>query len=60
LLRDHDTVLRGLLTYLDVGPPIELASGIKKVTPDRLDDALSNYAELVAALRGTEFEKYLA
>lgn len=51
--------LQRILDFLAVDKHIELKSEFQKITPDRISDAVKNYDELVAAVRGTELEVFL-
>ena len=44
---------------LDIDPPEDAGSDLVKMNPDDLTRIVSNYDELSAALRGTEFERFL-
>ncbi len=59
LLEQEDSVIQQVFEFLEVDPSHRPTSHIVKVTPNQLADALSNYAELQAAVEGTEFESCL-
>jgi hypothetical protein len=59
LLLDGPATRRRILEFLDVDADVPLNSDFRKTTPDRLCDAVQNYDELVAAVTGTELEKFL-
>jgi LPS sulfotransferase NodH len=54
-----DEELTALCTFLGVGLGSNLSAPLVKTTEDRIEDAVSNYKELVERIRGTEYEKYL-
>ena len=55
----RDNTIKKVLDFLGVPVDLNLREQTKKITPDNLRDAISNYDELVEALKGTKFEKYL-
>jgi len=48
-----------VLDFLQVDDVCGLASSLKKINPDRLEDIISNYDEIKEILSNTPFEKYL-
>jgi LPS sulfotransferase NodH len=55
--RDADT--RKVLQFLGIDEFMPLESDLVKLNPDSLEDIIENYEEVVRALQGTTFEKYL-
>jgi len=48
-----------VLRFLDIEEFMPLESDLKKLNPDSLEDIIANYAEVVQALKGTDFEGFL-
>lgn len=59
LLENRETSFKAVCVFLGVDPCFSPAPATKKVTADRLEDALANYDDIVEELSGTEFERYL-
>ena len=60
LLRHHDLTIGRILTFLDVDVNQSLESDeFQKATPNRLQDAISNYDALLKAVQRTEFSSML-
>ena len=55
--RDADT--RKVLQFLGIDEFMPFESDLVKLNPDSLEDIIENYEEVVRALKGTTFEKYL-
>lgn len=58
-LADRSGQHRSLLTFLAVDPDVPLEGGRVKLNADRLEAVVSNYAEVVRELKGTEFQSLL-
>ena len=60
LLNHRDKSIRRILNFLDVDIHLPLDSpDLKKATPNRLIDAITNYDELVKAVQETDFSPLL-
>jgi len=59
LLAHEDETFRSVMEFLEV-PPQPLSSRVRKATPDDLRDAVSNFDEVLDALRGTAYEAMLS
>jgi len=59
LLYKRDETLKKVLEFLEVSVYLDLKEYTRKITPDDIKEAVENYDDLVEALKGTEFEKYL-
>lgn len=51
--------LARLLEFLNVDSNVDLTSKFSKTTPNSIQDAIANYDELAAAVKGTKLEKFL-
>lgn len=58
LQNNQQQALEAICTFLEV-PYTPMHSNIGKITPKTLQDAVKNYDELVAAVQGTDLERYL-
>ena len=56
---NQKVALRRVFEYIGVEPR-EATTVFRKVTAERLEDSVSNFAELEVALRGSEYEGYLS
>lgn len=56
---EPEQTLPRILEFLEVDPTVDLTSKFSKTTPDNIRHAISNYDELVAAVEGTDMEKFL-
>jgi len=56
---EPEKTLPRILEFLDVNPTVDLTSKFSKTTPNNIRDAIANYEELVAAVEGTDLEKFL-
>ncbi|MFK7767518.1 MAG: Stf0 family sulfotransferase [Mariniblastus sp.] len=55
LLAKRDETLKSVFEFLNVDPSLKIdAEDVQKATPDRLPDAITNYAELVKRVEGTK------
>lgn len=59
VLSDRQTEFRRVLEFLRVDLDVALHSPFQKLTPNRLQDVIQNYADVVRCLSGTRYEKYL-
>lgn len=59
LVSDPQETLNGSFDFLEVANVPTPISPLRKMTPDRLRDAIENFDEVAALLRGTEFEQFL-
>lgn len=59
LVDNHDVVVRSLLQFLDVDEEVLLKTNIVKATPDRLQDIVVNYDEMLAALHASPYAHFL-
>ena len=60
LCKQPDKTLNELLEFLQVdGDAKKMYSNFKKITPDRISDAISNYDQLVTAVNGTDLQLFL-
>ena len=48
-----------VLEFLNVDTNVDLTSRFFKTTPDNIREAVANYEELVAAVKGTKLEEFL-
>lgn len=60
LLEDREASFSAVCTFLGVDAGFISTPATRKVTADRLEDALTNYEDVVEELSGTEFERYLS
>lgn len=57
---NREAETRRILQFLDIDRFMPLASDLKKLNPDSLEDIIENYEEVALVLKGTSYEKYLA
>jgi LPS sulfotransferase NodH len=56
---NRDAETQKVLQFLGIDEFMPLESDLVKLNPDSLEDIIENYEEVVRALQGTTFEKYL-
>jgi hypothetical protein len=59
LISDCDGETDRILRFLGIEPDGPLRSKLVKTSSDSLIDLIENYQQVVAALRGTRYEKFL-
>lgn len=59
LLREQEQVLSSVLRFLGVDPKAKLTSNLVKATPDRLEDIVANYDDVVAAISNSAYARFL-
>ena len=52
-------IIPQILEFLNVDTNVDLTSRFFKTTPDNIREAVANYEELVAAVKGTKLEEFL-
>jgi len=59
ILYDEQATFAKILDFLEVDSNITLTSRWNKVTSDNIEEAVTNYDEIVDTLKGTEYERFL-
>ncbi len=54
----HQDTANLIFNYLGI-PPVVVNTNMKKQSTNRLVDGIENPGEIIAALKGTQFEKYI-
>jgi LPS sulfotransferase NodH len=59
LIQNEKKILKEVFQFLGVDSAFKAHSPLRKITPDKLQDALSNYADVKEAFANTKYEEYL-
>ena len=55
----HGSAIKDILTFLEADQNVTLSTDFQKVSPKLLHDSVSNYDELVNALKNNKLEEFL-
>jgi hypothetical protein len=59
LVQNRERTVSSLIQFIGVKTDVTLQSPLEKISPDLIEDIASNYDEIVVALKGTYFERFL-